>query len=522
MILFTLKCVYQFDNMKKRIKDIIYIILLTIFIVVFFLSIYLKTRFNSVSTEQILYSIFYHRGTSFDSMKAGVIYVTVRTLIILSIILISRMIIIKYKFEPYLTYKLHKETKRINILEMTRFKKTIILLSLIIVSTISMFKALKLDKYIVSQKSSSTLFENYYTNPEKVKISFPDEKQNLIYIFVESLEMTNVSEKNGGIFKKTLIPNLEEIALKNTNFSNNNKLGGAYNISGASWTAASMIAQTSGLPLKLQIDTNSYGGYKESLPGAYSIGEILKSNGYANYLMMGSDATFGRRKDYFVEHGDYKIMDYNYAKEQNWIPEEYHVWWGYEDKKLYEFAKQELYKISKNNQPFNFTILTADTHFENGYTDITCPNYYDEPYANSISCTDVMLNDFIKWVQKQDFYETTTIIITGDHLTMQSDFYDEILPSDYSRAIYNVIINSKQDTKNNKNRQFTLLDMYPTTLAALGVNINGNKLGLGTNLYSKEKTLIEKLGYEKLDDEISKKSTYYDNEILKKNTSRVK
>ena len=35
-----------------------------------------------------------------------------------------------------------------------------------------------------------------------------------------------------------------------------------------------------------------------------------------------------------------------------------------------------------------------------------------------------------------------------------------------------------------KNRQFTHMDMYPTTLAAMGFNIEGNKLALGTNLFS--------------------------------------
>ena len=502
--------------MKKKAKIITYMFFLTVFIVVFFLAIYLKTKFKNVTTEQMIYSLIYPKGTSFDSMKDGIIYVSIRTIIVLLIIYILHLIIKKYKYKPYIIYKLNKKTKKINILEMTKLKKTIILIIVIIVSLFSMVKALKVDKYIEMQKNSSSIFENYYINPKNTKIEFPKEKQNLIYIFVESLEMTNSSQKNGGLFEKSLIPNLETIAMKNINFSNGNKLGGAYNISGASWTAASLIAQTSGIPLKLQIDTSGYSGYKESLPGAYSIGEILNKNGYKNYLMIGSDANFGRRKDYFIQHGDYKIMDYYYAKEHGWIPENYHVWWGFEDKKLYEFAKQELSSISKNKEPFNFTLLTADTHFENGYTDISCPYNYDNPYANSINCTDIMLGDFINWIKKQEFYENTTIIITGDHLTMQSDFYDEILPEDYKRTIYNVIINSREEAKTNKNREFTLLDMYPTTLSSLGVNIDGNKLGLGVNLYSKEKTLVEKIGYKELDSEISKKSLYYETEILKK------
>ena len=35
-------------------------------------------------------------------------------------------------------------------------------------------------------------------------------------------------------------------------------------------------------------------------------------------------------------------MDYKVVKEKGLIPKDYKVWWGYEDDKLYEFAKEEL------------------------------------------------------------------------------------------------------------------------------------------------------------------------------------
>ena len=76
------------------------------------------------------------------------------------------------------------------------------------------------------------------------------------------------------------------------------------------------------------------------------------------------------------------------------------------------------------------------------------------------------------------------------------------------RRIYNLIINGEK-TDRNKNREFSTLDMFPTTLGAMGVKIEGNRLGLGTNLYSKDKTLIEKYGYKKFNRELSYRSKYY-------------
>ena len=46
------------------------------------------------------------------------------------------------------------------------------------------------------------------------------------------------------------------------------------------------------------------------------------------------------------------------------------------------------------------------------------------------------------------------------------------------------------------------------------VEIEGDRLGLGTNLFSNKKTLIEKVGYDKFNEEISSYSSYYMKHLL--------
>ncbi len=181
--------------------------------------------------------------------------------------------------------------------------------------------------------------------------------------------------------------------------------------------------------------------------------------------------------------------------------------------KLFEFSKEKLLDVSKKDEPFNFSILTADTHFPDGYVDSSCKKAFSKHYLNSYACEDQMLGKFIKWIEKQDFYKNTTIIITGDHLTMQKNVYKT--NDKAKRSVYNTIINSRKKIKNNKNRSFTVMDMYPTTLSAIGANITGDKLGLGTNLYSGKKTLSEKYGEETFDKELKKQSKFYRKNILK-------
>ena len=57
------------------------------------------------------------------------------------------------------------------------------------------------------------------------------------------------------------------------------------------------------------------------------------------------------------------------------------------------------------------------------------------------------------------------------------------------------------------------MDMYPTILASIGVKIEGERLGLGTNLYSGIPTIVEEIGYDYFNNEIKKTSKYY-NEVI--------
>ena len=112
-------------------------------------------------------------------------------------------------------------------------------------------------------------------------------------------------------------------------------------------------------------------------------------------------------------------------------------------------------------------------------------------------------------MKQQDFYENTTINIAGDHVTMDEGYIDRNVAEDYDRTVYNCILNSPVDTEYEKNRQFVAADMFPTTLAAIGCEIEGARLGLGTNLFSGKPTLVEEMGLEAFDAELTKTSDYY-------------
>ena len=502
---------------KAKSKYIPYFLMLLSLIIIL-VSYYIAEQINCSSFEQLLYTMNTVEGASMQPVYEGAIFVSSRVIIVRGIVLTIRYVIKKnYKITLNNVY-LKLNNKSIKIFPFSRMFLAIVILLL---SLVYVFYEFKFNEYIDSKFNKAEIFEKEYVKPKNVKLTFPEKKRNLIYIYVESLENSAASIEHGGLQKSSYIPNLEKLALENTNFSNTQTMGGGYATYGSTWTIAGMISQSAGIPLKVSASkANSYTS-NNYMTGAYTLGDILNDNGYRNYFILGEESSFAGADAFYKQHGNYIIYDINWAKKEKLIPQDYYEWWGFEDSKLYEFSKQKLLEISESDEPFNFVMETMDTHFMDGYVDKSCKTKFKENYANAYYCTDQLLSKFIKWVQEQDFYENTTIVISGDHLTMRNGFFVST-DTTYERTVYNVFINPYQKGEYTKNRKFNTLDMYPTTLASLGVEIEGDRLGLGTNLFSDKKTLIERTSLNYVDSELSKTSDFYNDQILKDDTGAFK
>ena len=371
--------------------------------------------------------------------------------------------------------------------------------------------AVGLDDYIHDMLVPTPLFEDEYVDPNTVSISFPEKKRNLVYIYLESMEASYLSKELGGAMEDNLIPELYELALEGTNFSSTDGVGGFHETSGAAWTVGSMVAQTGGVPLKTPSgNQNDYGkNGEEFLPGLTTLNNILHDEGYYQTMMVGSDANFGGRKPYFLQHQVDHVYDIYTARKDGIVPKDYFVWWGMEDLHLFDYARQELTKISRQEQPFAFAMLTVDTHHIGGYTCDLCDDKYEESYSNAIACSSRQVLDFVRWLQDQPFYDNTTIVITGDHNSMDRGYFDRNVPKNYPRRVYHCILNAPVQTEHTKNREYCAIDLFPTTLAAIGCEIEGNRLGLGTNLYSNRPTLAEEMGFAEFNSALAQTSQYY-------------
>ena len=370
----------------------------------------------------------------------------------------------------------------------------------------------------------SPYIEDNFVDPDSANITFPEEKRNLIFFYLESMENTYFSKEFGGYFEENLMPDLAELSKEGIVFSHTeNTFGGPVPTTGSGWSVSAMVNMSAGIPMKVPAKPNAYGAPDNFLPGATTVGDILHEQGYEQSVMFGADAAFGGLNFFYDSHGDFNILDHKGVIEKGWLSEHYNVWWGYEDDKLYEFATTELTRLASLDKPFHFVMETADTHAPNGYLSDNAEKKFDNQYANCIYYSQAEAVKFIRWIQQQDFYENTTIIIIGDHLSMADSFFTNV--NNYRRTMYNLFLNVPENLQNipteyKFNRTWAPFDMFPTTLASIGVTFNGNRLALGTNMFSGEKTLLETDGFSKVNEELSNRSKFYNENILIANTSK--
>lgn len=467
---------------------------ITIFLVGF--TTWMVYNFGDVSFEQYFFSI-----TAPTAGTPTSFYIQIAMAI--GVILLVTLIVVLVYYLVLKKVKLKSSIKKIGILMLT--------FAILLSSLFYMNANLKIAAYFFAETTS--FFEDHYVKPNSEIISFPKQKKNLIYIYLESFEATYFSKALGGAADTNLMPNLTALINEDraVSFSDRDGMGGGIQAPETGYSIAGMFAQQSGLPFKVPVKGNDYGTKYEFATGAITLGDILKQEGYNLQFLVGADGTFAGVNNFYQTHGDFEILDVKVAKEQGKIPQDYLQWWGFEDRKLFQFSREKLETISQQDQPFAMVIEADDSHFPDGYTDAACPKDHAEPYENSISCVDSMVGEFINYLKQQPYYDDTVIVVHGDHLSMEQEYFKTIDPN-YERRTFNAYLNldqAKVAGAKDKNRQFNSMDVFPTLLSAMNVDIAGNRLGLGTDLFSARPTLYEQYGTDWVNAELAKKSPYF-------------
>lgn len=322
-------------------------------------------------------------------------------------------------------------------------------------------------------------FYEYYKEP---KISGGlNNKKNIVYIYLESLERTYFDEN---IFPG-LINGLKQLEKISINFTN------VLQVRGTGWTIAGITASQCGIPLVTPSHGNSMSGMDHFLPKAICLGDILKANDYGLYYLAGANINFAGKGKFLRTHGFDEVQG-----ESELLPllldSNYKSNWGLYDDSLLNILYDRFIELSSQNESFALFSLTLDTHHPAGHKSKSCEEVKygngGNPILNSVACSDLLVTKFVKRILNSSYATNTVIVLSSDHLALRNTA-TKLLEKGRRKNLFLIIDPSQQPNKIDK--LASMLDIAPTLLSVLG---NGNDLGLGRNLFEKQ-DLSEQVKY---------------------------
>ena len=368
--------------------------------------------------------------------------------------------------------------------------------------------------------SYSQFFVENYVNPDSVKITPPEHKHNLILIYLESLETSFADKEHGGNQDTNLIPEITELAQQNLSFGKNkNHIGGGLDAVGSTSTFPSMHSRSLGIPnITIYSKTPILHHYK-------SLYKILHSHGYKQIFFQGNSGLYKQFQQFATDqeideiYGPDDLIQRLKLDSMDLIKKQ-----GYktvQDKETFIFANQILDTIS---EPFTLTFFTIDTHAPSGLYDPDCIKIDDEKNEDErlkacARCVSRELNKFLDSLKKKPYYDNTSIVVFGDHNFPGS----RLVKGATNRKWVNFFMNASKIPISGENRLYSDIDMFPTILSSMNFDIEGDRLGFGTDLFSDKKTLVESIGLDSLNSEIKKMSNHlmYESYLFIKKTSKA-
>jgi len=262
--------------------------------------------------------------------------------------------------------------------------------------------------------------ENFFNERNEMKNGSNNPKyrgvakgKNLIIVQVEALQHFVINRKlEDG---REITPNLNKLINESAYFDNF-----YYQIGGGNTSDAEFLVNTSLYPIKegsvyFRFPSNTY----------YSIGNILKEEGYDTYVFHANNPTFWNRNVMYKSIGFDDFMS-----NKRYVLDEY-VGWGLGDKSFY---RQSLDRID-TSKPFYGFMISLSSHFPYKY------QYFEDYdfdtgrfegslmgyYIKSAHYADEALGEFIERLKKEGLYDNSLLVVYGDHMAIPRDKADDLM-----------------------------------------------------------------------------------------------
>lgn len=488
----------MFYNKKKVLLNLILILLLKLSFLIFFFTSWIVNFFGDyVGYQEIIF--YFNAGyNSFKIIPNDIIYSFLKNVVLKSVI---------FTLIFFFIFKLSiQKNFLINLIDkIVQFKNAIkiSIIGILFIFSINYFiHKFNFYELIFNYSENKINIVKNFKDPHHIKFNNPKKLKNLILIFYESAEKNypdfSLTTALNGSFTEYLDQEDVHMSLRNIKGYEIENFVQAQSLE---WSMAGMSAAQCGIPF---YDSSRSINKETSLSyQPLCIGDILKKYGYEQFFFTGVEKNFQNQDQFYLSHSFDQVFgrsDFVLKK----IKDNFFNSWGkgLHDDILFEQALNKIKELNDSEKKFNIVIKTSDTHFPYRYSSPNCKNEkkfdnnFDEHFylnlRESFKCSSQFIAKFIKKLKKEDFFQDTLIVVSGDHLISVNDKTSKYLNVDnynkdplINRRIFFKVINSTNTPTRNLMSHY---DIAPTILNDLQIlNSNQYKFGLGLSLYSNYK-----------------------------------
>ena len=301
----------------------------------------------------------------------------------------------------------------------------------------------------------------------------PGKVPNIVLIFQESWTGKFVWPiSDGKILGKELTPYYNQMAKKGHAFKNFYANGGR--------TSNGLMSVLTGIPDRPGLTAVR----SHQILGNFSgLGTVFQNWGYDTIFITGDDLQFDNLGK-IIPHWGFKNL---IGKKEIAKTEKYQIGaWGYDDEDIFSILHEEMNKSYAKGKPFLGTALTMTTHYPYKVPDkkfeIFDPSMQDFDYLNTYHYADAALQEFMKKMEKEPYFENTIFVFVADHTHHRYLSYYE------DRNVPFLIYSPKFIKPKLDETISSQLDVYPTILglvgketefSAMGRNLRAKNLGPG-------------------------------------------
>lgn len=300
---------------------------------------------------------------------------------------------------------------------------------------------------------------NFLTKSIHANLTKKVKKRNLMILEIESLEFSVLGPFS--VQEKLMMPFTSSLVQKGTYFRN--VISQPY----TTWSVASMFCVQCNMPLLLQHVTAGDQGKFHLSPNHKCLGDFLNQAGFK---------LFSYQSNFFI--GDFKKQ----LESHKWKCFDVHDHKFKRDWDLFNFVSDKVFNELENEEkPFVLHIANSDCHaIPRYYVDGRCKKRLPGRPAiiRSFDCVDQILENFFNKFEKSKLFDTTEVIIYGDHVLMSGNKKKMKMTEPRS-----LVISFPYRKKKLINKNVSLYDFAPSIMNILGVEYSP-KFPFGSDLFS--------------------------------------